>query len=133
MSLWDFQYLWHLTNLISGIVFLTSEPSKINKFLFIHLWCLCVGSTLHRLVQLLRDRGGAEVLPGEVHREQHQSEGGRGGIPEQGGHGEALRGGRRGHGIRRRGPGELGEAGEFKGVFLNHWEMLMIPVWLYFL
>ena len=76
---------------------------------------------MHRLVQLLGNRGGAEVLPGEVHREQHQSEGGGGGVPEQGGHGEALWSGRRGHGVRRRRPGELG--GGLLGVFLNHWEV----------
>ena len=58
-----------------------------------------------RLVELGRDRGRAEVRPGQGRRELDQPEGGRGGFPREGPAREALRRRRRRDGLRRGGAG----------------------------
>ena len=48
---------------------------------------------------------GPQVRAGQGHRQLHQHEGGRGGVPRARQEGAALRRGRRGDGVRRAGPG----------------------------
>ena len=63
------------------------------------------GAAVYRLVQVRGGGGGAEVHAGEVYREQHQSEGGRGRLPGQGHRRQEVRRRRRHHGLRRGGSG----------------------------
>ena len=63
-----------------------------------------------RLVQVVGDRGGAQVRPGEERRQLDQPQGGRGGIRPPGHPGAALRRGGDRHGLRRAGSGRHGRA-----------------------
>ena len=58
-----------------------------------------------RQLQVGGDRGGAEMRPGQAHRELDLDEGGRGRVPRTGGQMPALRRRRGGHGLRRGRPG----------------------------
>ena len=58
-----------------------------------------------RFLEMVGDRSGPEVRAGQIHRQFHQPEGGRGGLSGAGAKNNALRRRRRGHGIRRTRPG----------------------------
>ena len=58
-----------------------------------------------RLIEVVGDRGGPQVRAGQGHRQLHQHEGGRGGVPRARQEGAALRRGRGRDGVRRAGPG----------------------------
>ena len=58
-----------------------------------------------RQLQVERHRGGAQVRPGQVRRQLDQLEGGRRRVSPPGAAGPKVWGRRRGHGIRRAGPG----------------------------
>ena len=58
-----------------------------------------------RLLQVVGDRGRAEVPAGQGHRQFDQPEGGRGAVPRAGAPGARLRRRRGRHGVRRAGPG----------------------------
>lgn len=57
------------------------------------------GAAVHRLVKLRCNRGGSEVLSGQVHRQQHQPQRRRGGLPVAGETGASLRRSSRRHGL----------------------------------
>ena len=56
-------------------------------------------------LEVVGDRGGPQVRAGQGHRQLHQHEGGRGGLPRARQQGAALRRRRGGDGVRRAGPG----------------------------
>ena len=66
-----------------------------------------------RFVEMVGDRGRAEMRPGQGHCELDQPEGGRGAVPRPGAAHPPLRGGDGGHGLRRGGPGGRRPARKF--------------------
>ena len=64
-----------------------------------------VGATVHRLVQFHGGGGRTEMLPGQVHCQQHQPQSGWGGLPEESQNHSAVWRSCRHHGIWRGGTG----------------------------